>query len=80
MNETTDDRLKRLNDELDRILSKPSEGVESNLQKLIRFGLSEDEAQAWLNREPNYSRRKVTPFRTDEDEPEPCIELLLGSK
>jgi len=78
MNESIDDQLKRLNAEFDKLLNTTSEEPENNLQRLIRFGLSEGEAQAWLNQEPNYSRQKVTRIETDEDETEPIAETYRG--
>ncbi len=78
MNESIDDQLKRLNAEFDKLLDSNSKESEDNLQELILFGLTESEAKAWLEREPNYSRRKVTPFRTDEDETEPVDSIYKG--
>ncbi len=75
---SSDERLKRLNADLDKMLSvagivREYENIEDKeYAKLTLFGLTKKEAKAWLKREPNYiSRRKVTDSRTDEDETEP---------
>jgi hypothetical protein len=75
MNESIDDRLKRINAEFSKFLKETSEEPEDNLLRLIHFGLSEREAKAWLNQEPNYNRRLFTAnfpkHKTDEDFTEP---------
>jgi hypothetical protein len=84
MRDTIDDRLRRLNDEFSKLLSGSSVELESNLQRLVRFGLSKKEAQLWLSKEPNYfiSRRKVTDYRwkdeTDEEVTEPLLIIFLS--
>jgi hypothetical protein len=65
MNETIDERLKRLNAEMDEMLKTiphESEGdPKETLRELLNFGFTLREAKAWLKKEPNYvSRRKVT--------------------
>lgn len=81
MTDSIDDRLKKVNTDLDELLSGLSIEFESNLQMLIRFGLSSKEARTWLSKEPNYSRRKVTDSqwkdKTDGDVTEPERPLFL---
>jgi hypothetical protein len=56
MKETTEDRLKRINNEFDKMLNRTTEvAVEDTLQILTKFGLSNKQAQAWLRKEPNFS-------------------------
>jgi len=43
------------------------------MEFLIEYGLTYDEAKAWLEQEPNFVpiRRKETPNKSDVDETEP---------
>ena len=75
VNDTIDDKLKRLNAEFDKLLNPT---YEKNLQKLIRYGLTEEEAKAWLDQEPNYTRRILTRKKSDEDLTEPWCTILLS--
>jgi hypothetical protein len=76
---SSDERLKRLNADLDKMLSvagivREYENIEDKeYAKLTLFGLTKKEAKAWLKREPNFSsdasyhepqnRRRVTRIR-----------------
>jgi len=53
----------------------------ASLNQLEKFGLTPNEANAWLEQEPNFynNRRKVTRPETDEDETEPVAETSRGS-
>jgi hypothetical protein len=48
-----DDRLAKILEEFNRMLGKP-EKDEDALSKLIRLGLTPNEAKTWLENEPNF--------------------------
>lgn len=62
-----DDRLNKLIKEFDKMLGKPKK-IEGNLERLIRFGFTLDEAKGWLEQEPNYQPSDETLQRNKPDE------------
>jgi len=55
MTETIDERLRKLSKEFDKLLGKTEEqSTERNIDRLIHFGLTLNEAKSWLKQEPNY--------------------------
>ena len=69
------ERLRQLSKEFDKLLgiteNTEIHNYESNLDRLVRFGFTLDEAKAFLGHEPNYIRRKVTDDESDDKVPEP---------
>jgi phosphoglycerate dehydrogenase-like enzyme len=73
--ERPEERIVRINKELDGLLKESMTAQEDvSVQLTHDFGLTIDEAKAWLSNEPNYNRRKVTRFRTDEEGTKPEID------
>ncbi|MFH0896486.1 MAG: hypothetical protein V1850_00350 [Candidatus Bathyarchaeota archaeon] len=70
MTDTINERLNRVLRNLERMLGEPEKDErrdsESNLNRLIRFGFTPDEAKGFLEQEPDY--RPSTDF-TRGDEP-----------
>lgn len=65
MKDTIEKRLDDLIRDFDELLGRHDEvepsGIVETSKKLVSFGLTIDEAKAWLSNEPNYiGRRKVT--------------------
>ena len=82
MNESIDDELYRLTKAFDKLLGKIPrlESIKKdNMTVLMDYGLTYNEAKAWLEQEPNYVpiRRKETPFKSDNNETEPQIVTLI---
>jgi hypothetical protein len=77
-----DDELHKLREEFEKLLNP--EKVQANEttipEQLKKFGLTLDEAKAWLEQEPNFftNRRIFTDKRTDEDLTESIAPLYKG--
>jgi|GEM_PF-3866516 hypothetical protein len=70
MKKTIDERLDKINDGLDILLGNPKK-AKNSIEWLINFGFTVDEAKAFIKREPNYVRRKVTDDESDDKVTEP---------
>ena len=79
MTDTIDDRLNKVLKDLDGMLGKSDmpRNIESDMDFLIHFGFTFNEAKAWLKREPNYVRRKVTEDKSDTEVTEPFFIILI---
>ena len=64
MTDSPSERLHKLAEEFHKFVNGEQSVIEntdiSTEELTAKFGLSLSQAKAWINREPNYSRRKVT--------------------
>jgi hypothetical protein len=68
MSDLIDDRFKEILNEFNRMFRKPKEN-ENIYDKLIRYGLTHEEAKAWIDQEPNFvpSDKFLQPKKSDKD-------------
>jgi hypothetical protein len=81
MSDPIRDELQRLNEEFRKLASLPtSTSEETKPEHLTKFGLTLDEAKAWLKQEPNYPSDEILHGnRSDEDFTEPLSKYPLWS-
>ncbi len=75
------DELHKLAEEFRKLAGLPTSISEKTTpEQLTKFGLTLDEAKAWLKQEPNFfvSRRKVTDFKNDGEVTEPVEPIYRG--
>ena len=84
MSDPIRDELHRLSEEFRKLAGLPESTKipslatieKNNISVLMdEFGLTYDQAKVWLEQEPNYIpiRRKVTPWKSDEEVTEPDL-------
>jgi len=79
-NDPIGDELHRLSEEFRKLAGLP---LNTNIHEeispkhLTKFGLTLDEAKAFLKNEPNYIRRKVTDDKSDDKVTEPNSIIVI---
>ena len=78
------DELRRLSKEFRKLAGLPTcthKPAEVSPQHLTKFGLTLDEAKAWMKKEPNYvpADENLHKKRTDEDLTKPIAPLNKGA-
>jgi len=60
LDKTIDQRLSQIIADIERMLGEPIPKPRNEVEYLIRWGLTLDEIEAWLELEPDFARRNFT--------------------